>query len=132
MHAQQQTFEAVSGAIMSRLPHTPLRHLNNSAAIEHYPESHYDMCRLGIGLYGVGAKGAKPIARLTTRIVQVKTLTTGETVGYGRAGVIDHPTEVATIPIGYADGLDRRLGGGASASVATGLRLWAECVWTAV
>lgn len=118
VHAQQQTFEAVSGAIMSRLPHTPLRHLNNSAAIEHYPESHYDMCRLGIGLYGVGAKGAKPIARLTTRIVQVKTLTTGETVGYGRAGVIDHPTEVATIPIGYADGLDRRLGGGA----------WSVCI----
>lgn len=118
VRSQQQTFEAVSGAIMSRLPYTPLRHLNNSAAIEHYPESHYDMCRLGIGLYGVGAKGAKPIARLTTRIVQVKTLTKGETVGYGRAGVIDHPTEVATIPIGYADGLDRRLGGGA----------WSVCI----
>ncbi|MBR3854034.1 MAG: alanine racemase [Tidjanibacter sp.] len=118
VRSQQQTFEAVSGAIMRRLPYTPLRHLNNSAAIEHYPESHYDMCRLGIGLYGVGAKGAKPIARLTTRIVQVKTLTEGETVGYGRAGVIDHPTEVATIPIGYADGLDRRLGGGA----------WSVCI----
>ena len=113
VHTQQQTFKEVSEAIMEGLPYTPLRHLNNSAAIEHYPASHYDMCRLGIGLYGVGAKGAKPIARLTTRIVQVKTLAKGETVGYGRAGVIKRTTQVATIPIGYADGLDRRLGGGA-------------------
>lgn len=118
VHTQQQTFKEVSEAIMEGLPYTPLRHLNNSAAIEHYPASHYDMCRLGIGLYGVGAKGAKPIARLTTRIVQVKTLAKGETVGYGRAGVIKRTTQVATIPIGYADGLDRRLGGGA----------WSVCV----
>jgi alanine racemase len=118
VHTQQQTFKEVSEAIMEGLPYTPLRHLNNSAAIERYPDSHYDMCRLGIGLYGVGAKGAKPIARLTTRIVQVKTLSKGETVGYGRAGVIEHTTQVATIPIGYADGLDRRLGGGA----------WSVCV----
>ena len=102
-----------SKLIMEALPNTPLRHLNNSAAMERYPDSHYDMCRLGIGLYGVGAKGATPIARLTTRIVQVKTLNEGDTVGYGRTGVIDRPTEIATIPIGYADGLDRRLGGGA-------------------
>ena len=113
VHIQQSNFEAVSKAIMEALPNTPLRHLNNSAAMERYPDSHYDMCRLGIGLYGVGAKGATPIARLTTRIVQVKTLNEGDTVGYGRAGVIDRPTEIATIPIGYADGLNRRLGGGA-------------------
>jgi alanine racemase len=66
---------------------------------------------LGIGLYGVG-DGTKPISRLTTRIVQVKELEEGETVGYGRVGRIERPTTVATIPIGYADGLDRRLGGG--------------------
>lgn len=86
--------------------------------MEHYTESTYDMCRLGIGLYGVG-EGVKPISRLTTRIVQVKTLTKGESVGYGRAGKIERPTRVATIPIGYADGLDRRLGCGVwSVSVA--------------
>lgn len=112
VRSQQATFEEVTAALMEQLPYKPLRHLNNTAAIEHYPASHYDMCRLGIGLYGVGAKGAKPIARLTTRIVQVKTLAVGDTVGYGRAGIIDHPTTIATIPIGYADGLDRRLGCG--------------------
>ena len=108
---QQSTFEEISGAIIQSLPYKPLRHINNTAGMEHYASSTYDMCRLGIGLYGVG-EGVTPISRLTTRIVQVKTLTEGESVGYGRAGKIECPTRVATIPIGYADGLDRRLGCG--------------------
>ncbi len=110
--AQQSRFDQVSSAIMASLPYRPLRHLNNTAGIEHYPTSAHDMCRLGIGLYGVGAEGVKPISRLTTRIVQIKELAEGESVGYGRAGVISAPTTIATIPIGYADGLDRRLGCG--------------------
>ncbi|MBQ1214251.1 MAG: alanine racemase, partial [Tidjanibacter sp.] len=110
--AQQSRFDQVSSAIMASLPYRPLRHLNNTAGIEHYPTSAHDMCRLGIGLYGVGAEGVKPISRLTTRIVQIKQLAEGESVGYGRAGVISAPTTIATIPIGYADGLDRRLGCG--------------------
>lgn len=112
VRCQQERFREVTDAIMALLPYRPLRHLNNTAGIEHYPDSYYDMCRLGIGLYGVGAEGVKPIARLTTRIVQVKTLHAGDTVGYGRAGVIDHTTEIATIPVGYADGLNRKLGCG--------------------
>ena len=108
---QQRVFAEVSEAIMKSLPYKPLRHINNTAGMEHCEESMYDMCRLGIGLYGVG-EGARPISRLTTRIVQVRTLAEGETVGYGRAGKITRPTKVATIPIGYADGLDRRLGCG--------------------
>ena len=110
--AQQSRFDQVSSAIMASLPYRPLRHLNNTAGIEHYPTSAHDMCRLGIGLYGVGAEGVKPRSRLTTRIVQIKQLAEGESVGYGRAGVISAPTTIATIPIGYADGLDRRLGCG--------------------
>ena len=109
---QQRRFAEVSDAIMASLDYRPLRHLNNTAAIEHYPTSGYDMCRLGIGLYGVGAEGVSPISRLTTRIVQIKPLAEGESVGYGRVGVICAPTTIATIPIGYADGLDRRLGCG--------------------
>ena len=108
---QQRCFEEISGAIMASLPYKPLCHLNNTAGMEFFENSTYDMCRLGIGLYGVG-EGVKPISRLTTRIVQVKTLEEGESVGYGRAGRITAPTKVATIPIGYADGLDRRLGVG--------------------
>lgn len=115
---QQRRFEAITEAIQASLPYRALRHINNTAGIEHYQESTYDMCRLGIGLYGVG-EGVRPISRLTTRIVQIKTLEEGETVGYGRVGRITRTTKVATIPIGYADGLDRRLGDGVwSVSVA--------------
>ncbi len=108
---QQSIFGEISEAIMATLPYKPLRHINNTAGMEHFADSTYDMCRLGIGLYGVG-EGVKPISRLTTRIVQVKTLSEGESVGYGRAGRVERPMRVATIPIGYADGLDRRLGCG--------------------
>lgn len=114
---QQRAFESITRSIMTMLPNTPLRHINNTAGMEFFPNSVYDMCRLGIGLYGVG-EGVKPIARLTTRIVQIKELAEGESVGYGRAGRIVHPTVVATVPIGYADGLDRRLGEG----------VWSMCV----
>ncbi|MDY3979926.1 MAG: alanine racemase [Tidjanibacter sp.] len=109
---QIATFDRLSTAIMQTLPYRPLRHINASAAMERFPQSDYDMCRLGIGLYGVGTAGLLPVSRLTTRIVQVKELSAGETVGYARAGVLGHLTKVATIPIGYADGLDRRLGSG--------------------
>lgn len=108
---QQRCFAEVSEAIMASLPYRPLRHINNTAGMENLPDSTYDMCRLGIGLYGVG-EGVRPVSRLITRVVQVKQLEVGETVGYGRAGRIETPSTIATIPIGYADGLDRRLGSG--------------------
>jgi alanine racemase len=108
---QQSRFKEITEQIISSLPYKPLRHINNTAGMEFFEDSTYDMCRLGIGLYGVG-EGVKPISRLTTRIVQIKSLSEGETVGYGRAGKILRPTRTATIPIGYADGLDRRLGVG--------------------
>lgn len=116
---QQSLFATISDAIVDSLPYKPLRHINNTAAMEHYSDSTYDMCRLGIGLYGIG-EGVKPVARLTTRIVQIRQLAEGESVGYGRAGRLTKPTTIATIPIGYADGLDRRLGEGVwSMSVAS-------------
>ena len=60
-----------------------------------------------------GAAGLRPVSALKTRIVQIKRLAPTETVGYGRAGVLSRPTVTATVPIGYADGLDRHLGCGA-------------------
>ena len=108
---QLHTFDEIAGRIVASLPYKPLRHICNTAGIESMASANYEMCRLGIGLYGVG-KGVKPISRLTTRIVQIRQLAEGDTVGYGRAGKITRPTTIATIPIGYADGLDRRLGCG--------------------
>ncbi len=109
---QIETFDRLSTAVMKGLPYRPLRHIANSAALERFPESRFDMCRLGIGLYGVGCSGLRSVGRLSTRIVQVKELAVGDTVGYGRRGRITKPSRIATIPIGYADGLDRRLGEG--------------------
>ncbi len=74
------------------------------------------MCRLGIGLYGFASPGnpaLRPVSTLKTRIVQIKRgLPAGDAVGYGRAGVLLRETVTATVPIGYADGLDRHLGCG--------------------
>lgn len=108
-------YDKISSAIMARLPYRPLRHLAASAAMERFPQARYDMCRLGIGLYGVGSMRGplSRVSRLVTRIVQVKELESDQTVGYARAGVLNRVTRVATIPIGYADGLDRHLGCGA-------------------
>ena len=93
-----------------------LLHAANSAGIERFPEARQlDMVRLGIGLYGISAfeEGLEAVGTLKSRIVQIKQLKPGDTVGYGRRGKIERETTIATIPIGYADGLDRRLGQGA-------------------
>lgn len=73
------------------------------------------MCRLGLGLYGFGFRrnpALRPVSTLRTRIVQLKRLPAGDTVGYGRAGKLLRDSLTATVPVGYADGLDRRLGCG--------------------
>lgn len=108
-------FDRMSGAVAASLPYPVLRHTANSAAIERFPEAQFDMCRLGLGLYGFGWRheaGLRPVSALKTRIVQIKHLAAGETVGYGRAGVLSRDSVTATIPVGYADGLDRHLGCG--------------------
>ncbi len=89
-----------------------LRHICNSAAIARFPEAHFDMVRLGIGLYGVEVPELGAVSTLTTQIVQIKSLDKGDTVGYGRKGIITRPTRIATLPVGYADGLHRSLGCG--------------------
>ena len=112
---QIRSFDYMSQQLIEWLDYTPLRHLANSAAILRFGEAHFDMCRLGLGLYGFGYERNRafmPVATLTTRIVQIKQLRRGESVGYGRAARLERDTTTATIPIGYADGLDRKLGEG--------------------
>lgn len=113
--AQIALYDRMSAQIAASLPYPVIRHTANSAAIERFPEAQFDMCRLGLGLYGFGFRhndALRPVATLKTRIVQIKRLSAGEAVGYGRAGRLTRPTTTATIPIGYADGLDRHLGCG--------------------
>ncbi len=106
---QIEDFDRMSKAVAKTLPYPVKRHIANTAGMERFPEAQFDIVRLGLGLYGIGMDGARQAATLKTRIVNVMELEAGETVGYGRCGVLGRPSVVATIPIGYADGLDRHL-----------------------
>lgn len=106
-------FDAGSKQLQAAFSHKILRHMDNSAGIEHFPERQMDMCRLGLGLYGVDPRTnamLQNVSTLKTTILQMHCVKAGETVGYSRKGVIEHDSLIAAIPIGYADGLDRRLG----------------------
>ncbi|MDR1742749.1 MAG: bifunctional UDP-N-acetylmuramoyl-tripeptide:D-alanyl-D-alanine ligase/alanine racemase [Dysgonamonadaceae bacterium] len=89
------------------------KHILNSAGIERFPNDQWDMVRLGIGLYGVSASGLgglRNVCTLKTTILQIKEIRSRETVGYGRKEELDKDARIATIRIGYADGLDRQFG----------------------
>jgi alanine racemase len=106
----------------------PLRHVLNSAGMLRFPEAAYDMVRLGIGLYGHDPSALfrdrlRPVSKLLTTVAQIRVVPAGESVGYGRAAVLDKPTRVATLTIGYADGFRRSLGKGVGAVSAYGRRL---------
>ncbi len=106
-------FDAGSKQLQAAFSHKILRHIDNSAGIEHFPERQLDMCRLGLGLYGINPRTNKVInqvSTLKTTILQKRFVKAGDTVGYSRRGKIEKDSYIAAIPIGYADGLDRRLG----------------------
>lgn len=113
------TFEQMTGYMAARLPYRFMRHILNSAGIVRFPRYAYDMVRLGIGLYGINTLPApvenplEPVARLRTVIISLRQVAPGEAVGYGRKGLVDMPSLVATLPIGYADGFCRHFGNGA-------------------
>ena len=87
-----------------------LKHICNSAGIERFTKYQFDMCRLGIGMYGFSFNGAqlRNVCTLKTTILSVKKVKAGETIGYGRHTKLDEDRVIAVIPIGYADGFDRR------------------------
>ena len=91
-------------------PTTFLKHICNSAGMERFTQFQFDMCRLGIGLYGFSFNGAqlRNVCSLETTILSVKTVKAGETIGYGRHTRLTEDRVIAVIPIGYADGFDRR------------------------
>lgn len=106
-------YEQGSKTLTDAFQHKILRHMCNSAGIEHFPERQMDMCRLGLGLYGVNPRDNKIIhnvSTLKTTILQLRNVPKGESIGYSRRTVLDRDSVIAAIPIGYADGLNRRLG----------------------
>lgn len=115
---QLSRFEEYTEYMLSRLKRPFLRHILNSAGILRFPSHHYDLVRLGIGLYGVNTlppESERPLAvvsTLRTMITALHDREPGETIGYGRHGKITRPSAIATIPIGYADGMNRHFGQG--------------------
>jgi len=113
---QIKKFSEASERLQKHCKRTLLRHMLNSGGIENYPEAQYDMVRLGIGLYGISAKDdvqLQNISTLKSHISQIRQVKKNETIGYGRDGVLKRDSKIAILPIGYADGLDRKLSNGA-------------------
>ena len=125
-HAQLDLFEQRTQLLAEGLGYMPMRHILNSAGIERFNDHQYDMVRLGIGIYGISALPdvkLSPVASLKVKILQIKKLGPGDTVGYGRWGHAHEGTVIATIPVGYADGIDRHLGRGAASFSLNGHRV---------
>ena len=115
--SQIALFEKLSTQIQIELNIKPILHILNTSGITNYPEAQYDMVRLGIGLYGISndeeeQKELENVGTLKSVISQIRTIDKGESVGYGRRFIADRSTKVATIPIGYADGIRRSWGNG--------------------
>ncbi len=115
--SQIKLFDHLSTELMTELKIKPIRHILNSSGISNFPQAQYDMVRLGIGLYGVAndeeeQKYLENVGTLKSIISQIRTIQEGESVGYSRRFMANKTTKIATIPIGYADGISRKLGNG--------------------
>jgi len=116
--AQQiEDFKVIKTAFEAKSIAKPFAHLTNTSGILNYPEAHFDMVRIGIGLYGFGNsaihnKNLKPIAALKSIISQIHTIQKGKSLGYNMAFTAKETTKTATIPIGHADGISRQYGNG--------------------
>jgi alanine racemase len=114
---QIRKFTEMSDNIQSHVDYPVLKHILNSAGISRFPDAQFDMVRLGIGLYGIGVNPSEQaqlqnVSTLKTSISQIKNIPANETIGYSRKGVAKRDTKIATVPIGYADGLSRKLSNG--------------------
>ena len=115
--SQINLFEKLSSRLLSELNINPIRHILNTSGISNFPEAQYDMVRLGIGIYGISndedeQKYLENVGTLKSVISQIRTIQKGESVGYGRRFIANATTKIATIPIGYADGIWRSWGNG--------------------
>ena len=123
---QITSFETAYRLIQQAIGYRPLKHAVNSAGIIRFPEYHFDMVRLGVGLYGYDPTmqlPLRPVGRLVTYVSQVKAINAGDSIGYSRAGKATSSTTIAVLPIGYADGYNRRFGKGIGQVIWNGNKL---------
>jgi len=114
---QFRKFRKMSDDLAAAIHHPFMRHILNSAGISRFPEAHFDMVRLGIGLHGIGhsdeeTSRLRNVGTLRTVITQIREVAKGESIGYNRSAKAERPLMIAVLPVGYADGMDRRLGNG--------------------
>lgn len=124
---QVSAFQRLSEKLERALPRPFIRHILNSSGITRFPQHQMDMVRLGIGAYGIDSspemqKQLQTVLSLRAKISQVKALADGETIGYGRVGRLSGPGRIATVSIGYADGLPRMVSNGGYALLIHGKR----------
>lgn len=116
--AQFDYYDECSHELQQAFDHQILRHVLNTSGIVRFPERQYDMVRIGIGLYGIrtlfdGSEDVlKPVSALRSIIISIKEWPAGTTIGYGRHGLLERDSRIATVNIGYADGFDRHFGNG--------------------
>lgn len=122
---QMEQFNMAADALQEAFKHHIIRHVCNSSGIERFPQYHYDMVRLGLGLYGINPIDNKPLENVLTlksTILQIRDVDVNETVGYSRKSVLARKSRIASIPIGYADGLNRHLGNGNAYCIVNGMK----------
>ena len=108
---QIHLFERMTERIQAQFNYKIWRHILNSAGIERFPQYHFDMVRLGIGLHGISATHAnlQPVSSFKTYISSIRNVPADQSIGYGRKSYTTRPSRIAVIPVGYADGLNRHL-----------------------
>lgn len=117
-NSQFEYFYRCCEALQGGLDYPVLRHILNSTGITRFPQHQCDMVRLGICLYGIptvddgSQDDLRPVSSLHSVVISIKEWDAGTTIGYSRKGVLKRRSRIATIPIGYADGIDRHLGNG--------------------
>ena len=117
---QIEQFKKMSEKIISKFDYPIMRHILNSRGIMRFEDAQFEMVRLGIGIYGIDDYGSSNeksgtlhnVSTLKSSISQIKKVQSKDTIGYGRHGVVDKDMTIAIVPIGYADGLNRKLGNG--------------------
>jgi Alr-MurF fusion protein len=112
---QFHRFDKLAKTIQANTDHHVMKHALNSAGVERFPNNQYDMVRLGIGLYGISSMESgvlENVSTLKTTVSQIRNVPKGESIGYSRKGVAQNDMRIAILPIGYADGFNRRLSNG--------------------
>ncbi|MBR2147671.1 MAG: bifunctional UDP-N-acetylmuramoyl-tripeptide:D-alanyl-D-alanine ligase/alanine racemase [Muribaculaceae bacterium] len=115
---QVEYFDICATQLQANFSHTILRHILNTTGVVRFPEHQMDMARLGVGLYGIktvfdgSEDGLLPVAELRAIVISIKNWPAGTKLGYGLMGVLERDSRVATVSMGYADGLDRCFGNG--------------------